>query len=133
MRSNSLNLEAEKKPATPNVREKFVGGWGKLSSGVSASLLSPSLHQFVPVSNGITRNGNVANILGLGRVRKMNEPSSLEVKHRFLKNALIKSLHKREQVELNIREKLEELKKLEVLLEKSRLTWNKWEFAQDYL
>ena len=63
----------------------------------------------------------------------MIEHMSLEDEHRFLKKVLARNLHVKGQIELSIRKKLEELKKLEILLEKTRLTDDKCEFVRDYL
>lgn len=52
----------------------------------------------------------------------MNQEYLLELKRRFLKKTLNESLLKKHYVEMNISEQFEQLKKLEVTLEKIRAT-----------
>ena len=49
----------------------------------------------------------------------MNTQVPLEKKHAFLKNGLAESLRKKHALELQITQQFEELKKLEISLEKS--------------
>jgi len=48
----------------------------------------------------------------------MEDKTSLEGKHRWLKKALAESLQKKQLLEISISEQFEELKKLETSLEK---------------
>jgi hypothetical protein len=61
----------------------------------------------------------------------MAEQLLVEEKHYALKKGLSKSLQRKHQVELRIREQLEELKKLEASMEKARKAQN--EFVHDYV
>jgi hypothetical protein len=53
-----------------------------------------------------------------GGERKMNAELELEKKHDLLKNGLNENLQKRHALELQINQQFEELKKLEISLEK---------------
>jgi hypothetical protein len=63
------------------------------------------------------------------RVRSVSKLLSLEEKHRLLKEMLRENMEKKHYVEVNIREQLEELKKLEISLEKMRTTQQRAELC----
>jgi DNA-binding protein H-NS len=52
----------------------------------------------------------------------MTKRSLLEEKHRLLRETLHKNLNKKHAMEINIRQQLEELKTLEICIEKTRVT-----------